>query len=348
MSAPKSTPNKSGRLFEVLDRSYRNYSYRPARYYLTWYFLTSLASMIGWVIGSAYVLLDSGFDSWMHLLPLYAIGFLCSAFLVILSTYNGLISSSLHLHLGDRGIFSLGRVPSTSPVVTKSSFVCLTPEQKALYDKKLHGARITRYFVWRWNRKGGNEKWPGQDGGKKEGYFAVVARTWETYERLDPAGKSTGEVHVLEWHPCPTCNRDAVADPDVNAWKPGWVHVPAMTTEQLQKMAMEPPGYKVGGVLEVPMQIMPDRYPEEIPFALAQQIQHDVEYRASSRVDVGYDPLPEVGGMGTVLTHNSEIELFGLQQSSKRQRHQSVELHQNLAVVHQLQGGNIGGGPGQH
>lgn len=353
MTAPESQLPSQGRLFNVLDRAYRNRTYRPARYYLTWYFLASVVVTVDFIVLGVYVYLDGGVELFLHRVAWVIVGFLASIFLAILSTYFGMLGSSLHLLDGDRGIYSLGSVPATQPVITKSTFVCMTPEQKALYPQELHGSRITRFMVWRWGRRGGCQNWPGKAGGKGEGFWSVVVYSWETAERLNPDGTSTGEVYVLEKQPCPTCNRGGqVVVPDAKGeWDKSWLgyrHVPALTTDQLQKMSQDTPGFKRGGVIDLRNQIMPDRYLEELPYELALAIQHDEEYRASSRVDVGYDPLPEEGSLGAVLAHNAEIELFGLQATSKRARHQIVSLHQTRAILDQLQGGNIGGGgPGQ-
>lgn len=330
---------KSG-VARVVERRYRNRTYRPARYYLTWYFVSSLWCVISSIILGAYAFLDGGVAGLEGKLWILLSTFFAGLFLVILSTFYGMLGSSLHLVLGDKGIYSLGSVPATMPVTHKSTFLCDTPQQKALYPAKYHGARITRYFLIKWGRKGGCMNWPGKAGGKAEGFWAAVRYSWEEAELPTKDGKSV-IVEPIEWQPCPSCNRDRSRklEPDKDEKNPvGFVRVVAPTASQLRAFAEEFPGIKRGGVIDIRNQVSANRYLDELPWPLLEAIRSDEEYRASSRVDMCWDPLPDDSGLGMVMSHNAEIELFGLQFTSKIMRAQNVGLNQTIAQLSSLRG----------
>lgn len=338
---------QGGRIYNVLDRMYRVRTYRPARYYLSWKFLISIVLVfcsapieyIGWR--------DGGIPGILAYLPWFLPTFFGGLVLVLFATYDGMIASSLHLIEGDKGIYSLGSVPATAPVVTKATYIVNTPEKTALYDPKYANARITRYLVWRWGRKGGCMNWPGKAGGKSEGFFTKVEYSWEEaeYATSTGIGKDAKQVlvrEVIEKQPCPRCNRDRKTPDD---WR-GFVHVPALTSTDLQAMATAWPGSKRGGMIDLRMQVWQDRYLEELPDALAFAIQADEEFRASSRVDVMYDPLPDGPSLGSVLDHNMVAHTFGLEYALKRARKNIVDLNQEISLVSQLAGGRTLGSPG--
>ena len=338
---------QGGRIYNVLQRAYRNRTYRPARYYLTWYFLASLWATIDFMVLGAASYLEGGISLFESRLVLVLPGFFSGLFLTILSTYFGMLGSSPHLLEGDRGIYSLGSMPATSPAVTKATFFVNRPEIASLYDPKYANARITRNLVWRWGRKGGCTNWPGKAGGKAEGYFAAVAYSWEEAEYTVSEG--TGALaktkilrEVIEKQPCPRCNRDRKTPDD---WR-GFVRVPALSTTDLASMSTSWPGTKRGNVIDLRMQVMADRYLEEIPDVLANAIQADEEFRASSRVDVMFDPLPDGPSLGSVLDHNMIAHTFGLEYALKRARKNIVDLNQEISVVSQLAGGRTLGSSG--
>lgn len=318
--------------FERMKRAYRVRTYRPARYYLTWTFIAAvLVTFLGvfgmyhvWQVGGLIALRDS---MWYGLPALFA-----ALFLIIMSTFYYLIAAGYFALVGDRGIWSLGTLPATHPVVTKASFIVSTNQQKAMYEQRLWGARITRYYVWRWGRLGGCKDWPGKAGGKSEGYFASVIYSWEIAEFKNAEGKIVREV--LSEKKCARCDGKGKVD----------IHEP--TALDLEKMATQYPGRKRGYVIDLPYQVMPDHSLEELPYELADSIRHDDEYRATSRVQIMYDPLPDSEAIGSVLDHNAQIELFGLQYSSKLQRMEIRNLNIEISMLKNLQGGTIGG-PGQ-
>ena len=338
MAIDDASPLQGGRFYNVLDRMYRVRTYRPARYYLTWKFLASVLLTFatipipynGWVTGGFLGVLAS--MTWF--LPTFFTGL----FMVLMSTYDGMIGSSTHLLEGDRGIYSMGKFPATSPIVTKTTFIVNTPEKQALYDPVYANARITRNMVHRWGPKGGCENWPGKAGGKSEGFYDAVVYSWEEAEYVGPDKKLVREV--IEWQPCPSCNRSRKGE------KVGFVKVPALSPDQLAAMATAYPGLKRGGVIDLRYQVMADRYLEELDESVAMAIQSHEEFRASSRVDVMYDPLPEGPSLGSVLDHNAQVELFGLQYASKRMRREIVALNQQISIVSQLAGGRQLGSPG--
>lgn len=331
-----------GRIYNVLDRMYRSRNYRPARYYLSWKFLISVVLVFGAVPIPYLGWRQEGLQGILNSLPWFLTMFFGSLVLVLFSTYDGMIASSLHLLEGDRGIYSLGSVPATQPILTKSTFLVNTPDKQALYEPKYANARITRYYVWRWYRRGGCMNWPGKAGGKSEGYGAAVVYSWEEAEYMEKGPPSRIVREVIERQPCPSCNRGRKGKPE----DLGWIRVPGMTSRDLEEMATDWPGLKRGGVIDLPMQVLPDRYLEELPDLLAQAIQSDEEFRASSRVDVMYDQLPMRTSMGSVLDHNALTHLFGLEYASKKMRKSIVDLNQDLAVVSQLAGGRPLGNPG--
>ena len=327
------TPPKTGGLYDVLARAYRVRTYRPARYYLVWYFLASVLVFITSVWSAFHAFQIGGLDG-LKGSVWYAIpGALGGFFLAMLSTFYVLLSSGYFASVGDRGLYSLGTLPATAPIITKTAFIVATQEQIARYGEQMRGARITRFFVWRWGRKGGCKDWPGKAGGKSEGFFAVVPYSWEVAEY--PEGESGKIVRkVLDEKTCRACNGE------------GKVHVSELTETDLQRMATEYPGLKRGNVIDLPYQIMPDRNLEEIPHQVADAIQHDEEYRATSRVDVGFDLLPQFVGMGSVLDHNAETELFGLQRDVKLLRKQVIDLNMEITLISQMRGGAMIGGTG--
>jgi len=333
MSAPSGPAYGQGRLYDILRRAYRVRTYRPARYYLVWYFLLSILVTFlgGYSAFHAWQLngLAGLSDALWYAFPTFVSG----AGLAVLSTFYVLLSSGYFGVIGDRGIFSLGTLPATAPIVTKSTFIVSTESQVAMYGERLRGARITRYFVWRWGRKGGCKDWPGKAGGKSEGYYAVVVYTWEVAEYRDPVSKKIIR-EVLKDKPCRTCNGT------------GLIEVPELSEDDLKRMATEYPGLKRGNVIDLPYQVMPDRYLEELPHEVADAIQHDEEYRATSRVDVMYDLLPQFVGLGSVLDHNAQVELFGLQFDTKWLRKTVTDLNIEIAQISQLRGGIISGTPG--
>lgn len=320
--------------FDKLKRGYRVRTYRPARYYLTWTFLTSVACVLlsffgAWHLWQVTQQLVVVRDALWYFIP----RFLFEIFLIIMSTFYYLLSSGYFAIVGDRGIWSLGTLPVTHPVVTKSSFLVATNQQKAMYETKYWGARITRYFVWRWSRLGGCKDWPGKAGGKSEGYFATVVYSWEVAEYKDgPEGKIVREV--LAKKKCTRCDGT------------GELHITEPTAADLERMATQYPGRKRGYVIDLPYQVMPDHSLEELPYELADAIRHDDEFRAMSRVQVMYDPLPDSESIGSVLDHNAQIELFGLQYSSKLLRAELRNRDIEISMMKNVQGGQIGG-PGQ-
>jgi len=332
-TAPVGQTYGQGRLYDVLRRAYRVRTYRPARYYLVWYFLLSLlvvplgayGGFHAWQLGGVPALVDS---LW-YVFP----AFLTGVGLTVLSTFYVLLSSGYFGVIGDRGIYSLGTLPATAPIVTKSTFIVSTDSQVAMYGETYRGARVTRYFVWRWGRKGGCKDWPGKAGGKADGYFAVVTYSWEVAEYRDPKTKAIVRK-VLEEKPCRTCAGT------------GTLHIRELTENDLQRMATEYPGLKRGNVIDLPYQVMPERYLEELPHEVADAVQHDEEYRATSKVDVMYDLLPQFVGLGSVLDHNAQVELFGLQFDTKWLRKTITDLTMEIAQVSQLRGGIISGSPG--
>lgn len=346
METMDTSPPTTSRLSDTVDRAYRRRSYYPARYYLTWFFVMALGAAIGDVVAGLQFFFSGGLEllepQLWYLIP----SFLASLFLVVLSTYFGMIGNSLHLILGDRGIFSLGTVPATAPVITQASFVCETELQKSMYDAKFAGATIRRHMLWRWGRKGGCENWPGAAGGKAEGYWAAVMRSWEDAVITDEKGQQT--IEPIEWVPCPRCNREnrtKAAFPDRNAnAAAGFVKIAAPTPDEIARMAQDSPGQKRGGAFDIRRQIMANRRVVELPMEVAEAISEDAEFRKSSRVDVGYDPLPDEDSFGMVLPSNGAIELFGLQDAGKTKNDEVVALHQTIAVVHQLRGGLSGTG----
>lgn len=331
---------QGGRIYKVLEKMYRVRVYRPARYYLSWKFLISIVLVfcsapieyVGFVQGEI--------PGVLNMLPWFLPTFFGALVMVLFSTFDGMIASSLHMVEGDRGIYSLGSVPATAPIVTKTTFIVNTPEKQALYDPKYANARITRFLVWRWGRRGGCMNWPGKAGGKAEGFFALVVYSWEEAEYIGPDKKVVREV--IEKQPCPTCNKGRATTADER----GFVHVPALEAADLQAMATAWPGLKRGGVIDLRMQVMADRYLEELPDSVAAAIQADEEFRASSRIDVMYDPLPDGPSLGTVLDHNAQAQLFGLEYAMKRARKNIVDLNQEITVVSQLSGGRMLGSPG--
>ncbi len=315
--------------FDRLKRGYRVRTYRPARYYLTWTFLASVLVTILDVWSMWHALELGGLIGlrdalWYGLPTLFA-----SLYLVIMSTFYYLLSAGYFGIVGDRGIWSLGTLPATHPVITKASFIVSTNQQKAMYDRKYWGSRVTRFFVWRWGRLGGCKDWPGKAGGKSEGYFAAVIYSWEIAEYKNEKGDIVREV--LDKKKCARCNGT------------GTVVLPEPNSADLERMATQYPGRKRGYVIDLPYQVMPDHTLEELPYELADSIRHDDEFRATSRVQVMYDPLPDSESVGSVLDHNAQIEMFGLQYASKLLRMEVRNVNIENALLRQIQGGQIGG-----
>lgn len=318
--------------FSKLKRGYRVRTYRPARYYLTWTFLTAVVVTILDVVAMWHAFQLGGLiglrDSLWYGLP----ALFSALFLVIMSTFYYLLSAGYFALVGDRGIWSLGTLPATHPVITKTSFIVSTNQHKAMYDKKYWGARITRCFVWRWGRLGGCKDWPGKAGGKSEGYHAEVIYSWEVAEYRNEKGDIVRET--LDKKRCRRCEGT------------GWLLLPEPSSAALEQMATQYPGRKRGYVIDLPYQVMPDRNLEELPYELADAIRSDDEFRATSRVQVMYDPLADSESLGSVLDHNAQIELFGLHYASKVKNMQLRNLEIEIAMLKNIQGGQIGG-PGQ-
>jgi len=345
-----------------LERVNRVHVYRPAKLWMHVLFLSSIGSAISTIVAAYHAWALGGMDgllnAFWYVVPLSV----ASGWGVSKSSLDYLIATGFFLFEGDLGFVNLDSIELRHPILTQVTYPVNTDERKRHYAAEVWNKNVTRYEVWRWGRRGGVWKWPLWDGGKREGYWAVIQHSWEVADvliRECPSCKKYEERTDAKF--CPSCGSDAYPK-----GKPGVITkvisgAPLATKVENERILLSEkvaeemrnrlPGILRGRVLDLRYVIWPNRSPLELPEEVAQAIMSDSEYRSSSLVSVGYDQLSEEVYLGTVAPPNALARLWGTEVAFKSLVEEYTVLSNRVAKLRILQelqytGGQGIGGPG--